>query len=41
MDLERQRRLFSQCDPKEPLSADDARYEPFDDKHLRGEPASR
>lgn len=39
MDLERQKFLFNQCDPKEPLEANDPRYEPFDERHLRGESA--
>lgn len=39
MEIEKQRRLFNQCDPKEPLPTGDDRYEPFDEKQLRGEPA--
>lgn len=39
MDLARQKLLFNQCNPYEPLDAGDPRYEPFDDEHLRGESA--
>lgn len=41
MDLERQKLFISQCDDKQSLDAEDARYEPFDDSGLRGEPARR
>jgi hypothetical protein len=41
MDLERRKFFVSQCDDKQPLDADDARYEPFDERGLRGEPARR
>ncbi len=37
MDFEQKRRYYQECDPTEPLAAEDERYEPFDKHGLRGE----